>query len=143
MLSTERKVPNNQQRPCVPLISNAQLTRVGVFVPGSWLCSLTFAHIFSVVNMSARKDLKGRIVIYSIIGCPHCLAAKSSLQEHGLVFVDVSVDRFPPYVREWLKERTGGKSSVPQIFFNDRLIGGNEELQALMANKTEFEEAIK
>ena len=48
---------------------------------------------------------------------PHCLQAKSTLQDLKLPFVDVSVDRFPPYVREWVKEKTG-KTSVPQIFFN-------------------------
>ena len=41
------------------------------------------------------EDLRGRIVVYSIIGCPHCLAAKQTLRENHLPFVDVSIDRFP------------------------------------------------
>ena len=35
-------------------------------------------------NMASPKVLKGRIVVYSIVGCPHCLAAKSTLQDLGL-----------------------------------------------------------
>ena len=49
----------------------------------------------------------------------------------GLPFIDVGVDRFPPNVREWLKEKTG-KTSVPQIFFNKTHVGGNAEFQALI-----------
>ena len=41
------------------------------------------------------EELQGRIVVYSIVGCPHCLAAKQSLREAHLPFVDISVDRFP------------------------------------------------
>ncbi len=52
------------------------------------------------------------------------------------------VYRFPPYVREWLRKRTG-KSSVPQIFFNEKLIGGNMELQKLILNEDKFQEALK
>ncbi len=37
---------------------------------------------------------KGRVVVYSIVGCPHCLKAKSTLQEKKLTFTDVSVDRY-------------------------------------------------
>ena len=51
---------------------------------------------FHLGDQSNRlEDLRGRIVVYSIIGCPHCLAAKQSLREAHLPFVDVSIDRFP------------------------------------------------
>ena len=36
-------------------------------------------------------------------------------------------------LRSWLKLATGGKTSVPQIFFNKRYVGGNHELQQIMA----------
>ena len=32
-------------------------------------------------------------------------------------------------LRSWLKTATGGKTSVPQIFFNKQYVGGNRELQ--------------
>ena len=90
---------------------------------------------------SALKVLTGRIVVYSIVGCPHCLQAKSTLQDLGLPFTDVSVDRFPPNVREWVKEKTG-KTSVPQIFFNKHHIGGNAEFQALVKDDVKFQELV-
>lgn len=84
----------------------------------------------------------GRITIYSIVGCPHCKAAKARLKEENLTFIDVSVDRFPPHVREWVKEKTG-KTSVPQIFFNAAYIGGNKELQAALDDPEKREEALE
>lgn len=86
-------------------------------------------------------NFKGRIVIYSIVGCPHCLQAKSLLQDLKLPYVDVSVDRFPPRIRQWLKEKTG-KTSVPQIFFNSHYIGGNAELQILVKDKAKLSSLI-
>ena len=74
------------------------------------------------------KAMLGRITVYSIVGCPHCIAAKTRLKEENLQFFDVSVDKFPDHVRDWVREKTG-KTSVPQIFFNSTYIGGNKELQ--------------
>ena len=52
-----------------------------------------------------------------------------------------ATDRFPPEVRQWVKERTG-KTSVPQIFFHDRHIGGNVELQQLLDSAEDKKEAL-
>ena len=77
----------------------------------------------------SNAEQKGQILVYSIVGCPHCLRAKSSLQQHGLIYLDVSVDMYAKSVTDELRQKTGGKTSVPQIFFNDRYIGGNSDLQ--------------
>jgi len=87
-------------------------------------------------------ELVGRITVYSIVGCPHCKAAKRRLKDENLQFIDVSVDRFPAYVREWVKEKTG-KTSVPQIFFNAIYIGGNKELQEVLDDPVKKEEALE
>ena len=50
--------------------------------------------------------------------------------------------RFPASVREWLTERTG-KTSVPQIFFNGKHIGGNEELQAIVADEDKWRQEVR
>ena len=34
------------------------------------------------------------IVVYSIVGCPHCKAAKKRLHDENLQFLDVSVDKY-------------------------------------------------
>ena len=57
-------------------------------------------------------------------------------------FIDVSVDRFPPSVREWVKVKTG-KTSVPQIFFNAKYIGGNKELQSILDDPELRETALE
>ena len=77
-------------------------------------------------------DLKGRIIVYSIVGCPHCMKAKHSLKEKGIPFHDVSLNSFPQ-CRADLRERTK-KTSVPQIFFNNIHVGGNDDLQKLVSN---------
>jgi len=84
----------------------------------------------------------GQIVVYSIVGCPHCIAAKSSLKENGLNYIDVGIDRFPSYVREWVAKRTE-KTSVPQIFFDTRYVGGNHELQVIFKDSALKEELVQ
>ena len=79
----------------------------------------------------AIMELKGRIVVFSIVGCPHCMRAKSSLQELGLPYTNISLDTYPT-VRQWVRDKTG-KSTVPQVFFNATYVGGNEELQKLVS----------
>jgi len=76
--------------------------------------------------------------VYSIAGCPHCLAAKATLKEDGLEYTDVGLDKFKPFVREWVQENTG-KTSVPQIYFNSQYIGGNQEFQQQWKDQTEKE----
>ena len=78
------------------------------------------------------SEFAGRVLVYSIVGCPHCKAAKHTLKERDIPYIEVSVDKYQSAVRHEVKERTG-KSTVPQIFFNERFIGGNEELQALVS----------
>ena len=51
------------------------------------------------------------------------------------------MDRFPSYVREWVKDKTG-KTSVPQIFFNEVHIGGNKELQAILDDPAQKETVL-
>ena len=76
-------------------------------------------------------ELKGRIVVYSIVGCPHCMQAKNTLNEHDLPYTDISLDNFPQ-CREQMKTLTNGRMTVPQIFFNNYHVGGNDDLQKLV-----------
>ncbi|XP_046565783.1 uncharacterized protein LOC124274466 [Haliotis rubra] len=87
-------------------------------------------------------ELKGRVIVYSILGCPHCMRAKNSLQELRLPYSDVGLDKFPQ-CRQELQTRTG-KKTVPQIFFNAVHVGGNDDLQKLIAeDKTRLNELIE
>lgn len=78
-----------------------------------------------------RMEIQGQVLVYSILGCPHCMRAKNTLQEQGIPYIDVSLERFP-HARHDLQMRTQ-KRTVPQIFFNARHIGGNDDLQNLVS----------
>ncbi|XP_031416892.1 uncharacterized protein zgc:152951 isoform X2 [Clupea harengus] len=73
--------------------------------------------------------IEGRVTVYSVIGCPHCLQAKSTLKKLGLPVCDVDINQ-QAALRDQVKKLTG-RSTVPQIFFNNVHVGGNDDLQKL------------
>jgi glutaredoxin 3 len=70
--------------------------------------------------------------MYSSAWCGYCMRARTLLGEKGVAFEEIDVDATPA-ARAQMIERSGGCSTVPQIFINDRHIGGAEELEALDA----------
>ncbi|XP_060910151.1 uncharacterized protein zgc:152951 [Labrus mixtus] len=76
-----------------------------------------------------EKNALGRVTVYSIQGCPHCVQAKATLGRLGVPVCDVDVGKHPE-LRSRVKALTG-RSTVPQIFFNNVHVGGNDDLQKL------------
>jgi glutaredoxin 3 len=70
------------------------------------------------------------IEIYSGDFCPYCVRAKSLLKKKGLEFTEYNVQKDPERRSEML-ERAAGARSIPQVFINDRHVGGCDELYAL------------
>jgi glutaredoxin 3 len=70
-----------------------------------------------------------RVVVYSTPFCGYCGAAKRLLATKGAEFTEVDV-MFEPGRRAEMEERSG-RRTVPQIFINDRHIGGFDDLNAL------------
>jgi glutaredoxin 3 len=70
-----------------------------------------------------------RIVIYGSESCGYCGAARMLLKKKGADYEDLVVSK-DPALREEMQQRSG-RRSVPQIFIDDRAIGGFEELYAL------------
>lgn len=70
------------------------------------------------------------VEIYTTPFCPYCHRAKALLQDKGVTFAEVDV-MMAPKRRAEMRERAGGRNSVPQIFINGSHIGGSEELAAL------------
>ncbi len=70
-----------------------------------------------------------KVMMYTTQYCPYCVQAKNLLRRKGVVFeeIDVSADE---EIRNKMIEASG-RRTVPQIFINDSLIGGFEELRAL------------
>jgi glutaredoxin 3 len=71
-----------------------------------------------------------KVEIYYWTTCPFCTRARSLLDSKGVVYegYDITGDEG---ARAKMVQRTGGPKSVPQIFINDSLIGGCDELHAL------------
>ncbi|KAA8529947.1 hypothetical protein F0562_034449 [Nyssa sinensis] len=78
---------------------------------------------------NGKVELKGRISFFSRSSCRDCSAVRSFFRERGLRFVEINIDVYPMREKE-LMERTGS-SSVPQIFFNEKLFGGLVALNSL------------
>uniref|UniRef100_A0AAZ1X3I5 DEP domain-containing protein n=1 Tax=Oreochromis aureus TaxID=47969 RepID=A0AAZ1X3I5_OREAU len=76
-----------------------------------------------------ESSAPGRITVYSIQGCPHCTQAKATLGRLGMPVSDVDLGSHSE-LRAKVKELTG-RSTVPQIFFNNVHVGGNDDLQKL------------
>ncbi len=71
-----------------------------------------------------------KIEVYTTKVCPYCVRAKNLLKSKGAEFVehDVTGD---DAAREALLKRANGMRTVPQIFIDDRHIGGCDDLYAL------------
>ncbi len=72
------------------------------------------------------------VVIYTTMFCPYCQNAKALLAKKGVAYTEIPVDG-DRAARLAMSKRAGGRSSVPQIFFGDRHIGGCDDLYALEA----------
>uniref|UniRef100_A0A2C9JV79 Uncharacterized protein n=1 Tax=Biomphalaria glabrata TaxID=6526 RepID=A0A2C9JV79_BIOGL len=82
----------------------------------------------------------GRITVYTVQGCPHCRKAKKTLKSLALPYTDVRLDLFPDIRREVVKK--SGMNTVPQIYFNKILIGGNEDLNKLLQDKERLDKLL-
>jgi glutaredoxin 3 len=73
-----------------------------------------------------------RVLMYAVDWCSYCSRARSLLASKGVTLEEIDVEAVPGALEEMIA-RSGGRSSVPQIFIGDRHIGGSDELYALDA----------
>jgi len=76
-----------------------------------------------------------KIEIYTTNVCPYCVRAKQLLKNKGQTWEEINIQQTPDR-RDEMIERAGGKRTVPQIFIDDRHIGGCDDLYALDAQKS-------
>jgi len=69
------------------------------------------------------------VTVYGNASCPFCGAARMLLTKKAIPFADVNVMADPAKLTE-MWERSGNRT-VPQIFVDDKPIGGFDELYAL------------
>ena len=73
-----------------------------------------------------------RVEVYSTFLCPFCYRAKKLLQSKGIAFEEIDV-MLQPARRAEMTARSGGRTSVPQIFVDGRHIGNCDEIYDLEA----------
>jgi len=71
----------------------------------------------------------GKIEIYTKNYCPYCHRAKELLKIKGVDFIEYDINRSPEKEAEMIQR--SGRSTVPEIFINDQLIGGCDDLFSL------------
>lgn len=75
-------------------------------------------------------QMKATVELYTWQTCPYCIRAKLLLRWKGVRFTEYQIDG-DGAARVKMAERANGRRTVPQIFINDRHIGGCDDLYAL------------
>lgn len=112
-----------------------KFTKLGLFLTCTFLTIGTGVYLSegnalqNKFTLERKKSLMS-IVIYTTPSCPYCVRAKKLLESKGMKYdeINVAVDQ---EARLQMIEKAGGKTSVPQIFINDKHIGGSDDLFAL------------
>ncbi|XP_010530173.1 PREDICTED: uncharacterized protein LOC104806801 [Tarenaya hassleriana] len=73
--------------------------------------------------------MKGRIILYTRLGCEECKDIRVFLHRKRLRYVEINIDIFPN--RKLELEKISGSLAVPKIFFNETLIGDLKDLKVL------------
>ena len=68
-----------------------------------------------------------KAIVWSKDACPFCDQAKNLLKSKGIEYEERNVSR--DWTREQLLEAVPDARTVPQIFLDDKLIGGFTELR--------------
>jgi len=69
-----------------------------------------------------------KAIVWSKYHCPYCDQAKALLKQKGIPFEEKKIG--DGYTKEELLEAVHTARTVPQIFINEQLIGGFNELKA-------------
>lgn len=103
------------------------------------LSYLTFSRDVDVENAEEKEKvadepiehiaIKGRVILYTRLGCKDCKEARYFLFRKRLMYVEINIDVYP--TRKMELEKISGSSAVPKVFFNEILIGGLSELKGL------------
>lgn len=76
-----------------------------------------------------RQARSPAIVMYTQAFCAYCAAARKLLRSKGVAFEEIDITMNAERRRE-MTARSGG-STVPQIFIDDRPVGGYDDIARL------------
>jgi glutaredoxin 3 len=77
-----------------------------------------------------REKIKANVEIYTWQTCPYCIRAKLLLWWKGVNFTEYKIDG-DEAARKAMAQRANNRRTVPQIFVNNRHIGGCDDLYNL------------
>jgi glutaredoxin 3 len=79
------------------------------------------------VEIRSEASTMAKVEIYTSPWCGYCFSAKRLLDKKGVSYTEYDVTMDPAKRHEMLERSNGGRS-VPQIFIDDRPIGGCDQL---------------
>ena len=71
-----------------------------------------------------------KVEIYTWAYCPFCIRAKALLNQKGIQYIEYAIDGDED-ARIAMSLRADGRKTMPQIFINEKGIGGCSELYEL------------
>ena len=81
------------------------------------------------------------VTVYMGPMCNFCDAAKRLLNRNNIPYKEINI-AFEEGKREEMLEKSNGRKTIPQIFFNELHIGGYQELREL-EKKGELQDLVK
>jgi glutaredoxin 3 len=88
--------------------------------------------------------MAAEVVLYTTSWCGFCARARRARRlftEKGVTFTDIDVENVQG-ARDEMRARSGGRTSVPQVFIDGRHIGGYDDTRAL-DDKGELDPLLK
>jgi glutaredoxin 3 len=79
---------------------------------------------------NAGVDAPPKVEIYTWRFCPFCIRAKGLLDRKGVTYNEYLIDG-DETARQAMSIRADGRRTLPQIFINDRPMGGCDDLMEL------------
>ena len=79
--------------------------------------------------VAPQAELPLDVTVFSRDGCPFCVKAKALLRDSGIEFDELVLNR--DFAESTIRA-VSGRSTVPQVFVNGKLIGGSEELETYL-----------
>jgi glutaredoxin 3 len=84
----------------------------------------------SPASSEEAGDGSAKVEIYTWRFCPYCIRAKGLLDRKGVIYSEYLIDG-DETARQAMIRRAQGRGSLPQIFIDNRGIGGCDELHEL------------
>ena len=81
------------------------------------------------------------VQIYTLDKCPYCFNAKRLLTSKGIDFKEIRLNTLEDDLLKQISKKTG-VTTVPQIYVDDKFIGGCDDLY-MLERQNKLEELLK